>query len=116
MNVDVGERRPPILPAVLEFEATQPSAYTLGLGASTRIRAQFGITSTVYHQLLEAMLRPDGPHLRVMLDLDPITTNALIDRRALALSNRARATGQPGPASQYCQSGGHHGCTCDTCY
>lgn len=116
MIVDwTGERRP--TPAeVLTFEATTPSAYTVNLNASTRIRAHFGLTSTAYHSVLEQLLRPDGPHLPIMLDIDPITTNTLIDRRARAAQARAHLTGQPGPASPYCQSGGHPGCTCDICY
>ena len=113
---DDGERRKATPSAVLEFEAAQPSAYMAGRGAATRIRAHFGMTSTAYHALLEAMLRPDGPHLRIMLDLDPITTNTLIDRRARAIHTRARMTGQPRPASPYCESGSHPGCTCDICY
>lgn len=115
MTATDGERRP-TPPEVLTFEAEQPSAYAAGLGAATRIRARFGMTSTRYHAILEELLRPDGPYLRLMLDIDPITTNTLIDRRTRAAQARAHLTGQAAPASPYCQSGGHPGCTCDICY
>ena len=77
---------------ILEFEAATPTAYKVGDGAASRIRARYGMTSTRYHQILEALLNPDGPHLRAMLDMDAITTNQLIDRRARLHAERARLT------------------------
>lgn len=113
-----GERRTPNPVDVVEFEAATPSAY-LGPQAADRIRARYGITVTRYTQIVDALLRSDGPHLKVMLEVDPVTTHAMIDRRWRARAARELLTRQhtpTTPASPHCQSGGHPGCTCDICY